>query len=283
MIKTKTPRNETVYWVGPPGARRTPGRGPIFTLSRPTACRSHRCRWTLLHQQQIPAIQTWLAAKECSRKTRGIGMNSQRTREPHGRAAAGEGNTDEAVLAAMAHSAPYFHRGSARSRAYEDTALPIGFEQTQSRNPSWWPHDRAFAEKRPWETCSKSYRLRIQRPLLRGSQQKLFGRAHCGIAGKARRQLRPLRLCKLRLVARRRDAGIARGSAFRRHHRPRRLAAPRVSRCAFAAAGAGWQNDCARGSGIRRCFSPHRAGSERIHGKMARRRAFRTIWRGGKQ
>jgi len=47
MIKTKTPRNETVYWWALRGVRRTPGPGQIFTPSRPTACRSRRCRWTL--------------------------------------------------------------------------------------------------------------------------------------------------------------------------------------------------------------------------------------------
>lgn len=64
----------------------------------------------------------------------GIGMTSQRTRDRMIARLREQGITDEAVLAAMA-AVPRHHFVDAAlaSRAYEDTALPIGFEQTISQ------------------------------------------------------------------------------------------------------------------------------------------------------
>jgi len=44
-IKTKTPATRRCTGWARPAARRMPGRGPISTPSRRTACRSRRCRW----------------------------------------------------------------------------------------------------------------------------------------------------------------------------------------------------------------------------------------------
>ena len=64
----------------------------------------------------------------------GIGMTSQRTRERMIERLRAEGIRDERVLAAMA-SVPrhLFVEEALASRAYEDTALPIGFGQTISQ------------------------------------------------------------------------------------------------------------------------------------------------------
>jgi protein-L-isoaspartate(D-aspartate) O-methyltransferase len=64
---------------------------------------------------------------------RGIGMTSQRTRDRMVARLRERGIDDEVVLAAMA-SVPrhLFIDAALASRAYEDTALPIGFEQTIS-------------------------------------------------------------------------------------------------------------------------------------------------------
>ena len=67
-------------------------------------------------------------------KARGIGMTSQRTRERMVARLREKGIRDEAVLAAIAAVPRHiFIEEALASRAYEDTALPIGFEQTISQ------------------------------------------------------------------------------------------------------------------------------------------------------
>jgi len=69
-----------------------------------------------------------------ARAARGIGFTSQRTRDRMVERLRAKGIGDEVVLAAMA-SVPrhLFVEEAIASRAYEDTALPIGFEQTISQ------------------------------------------------------------------------------------------------------------------------------------------------------
>jgi protein-L-isoaspartate(D-aspartate) O-methyltransferase len=69
-----------------------------------------------------------------SNKTHGIGMTSQRTRDRMIVRLREQGIRDEIVLAAMgAVPRHIFVEEALASRAYEDTALPIGFEQTISQ------------------------------------------------------------------------------------------------------------------------------------------------------
>ena len=130
-------------------------------------------------------------------------MTSQRTRDRMVARLRESGIHDEAVLSAMA-SVPrhiFVDEGLA-SRAYEDTALPIGFEQTISQ---------PFVVARMIET------VRAQKPLERvlevgtGCGYQAAVLAHlakevfsveriAGLLEKARRNLRPLRLSNLRLV-----------------------------------------------------------------------------------
>jgi protein-L-isoaspartate(D-aspartate) O-methyltransferase len=64
----------------------------------------------------------------------GIGMTSQRTRTRMVERLRGRGIADERVLAAMAQVPRHlFVEEALASRAYEDTALPIGFAQTISQ------------------------------------------------------------------------------------------------------------------------------------------------------
>ena len=66
--------------------------------------------------------------------SRGIGMTSQRTRDRMIARLRQQGVRDEVVLAAMgAVPRHLFVDEALASRAYEDTALPIGFEQTISQ------------------------------------------------------------------------------------------------------------------------------------------------------
>jgi len=130
-------------------------------------------------------------------------MTSQRTRDRMVARLREEGIRDEAVLAAMA-SVPrhIFVEEALASRAYEDTALPIGFEQTISQ---------------PFVVARMIEAVREQKPLVKvleigtgcGYQAALLARLAkevysveriAGLLEKARGNLRPLRLSNLRLV-----------------------------------------------------------------------------------
>src|SRR5262245_22552740 len=134
---------------------------------------------------------------------RGIGMTSQRTRDRMIARLRAHGIRDEAVLAAMA-SVPrhQFVDAALASRAYEDTALPIGFQQTISR---------PFMVARMLETASESRALgRVlevgtgcgyQAAVLALLAREVYSIERIeALAEKARANLRPLRLRNLRLV-----------------------------------------------------------------------------------
>jgi len=248
MIKTKTPRNETVYWVGAAGSAQDAGPGTDFTLSRPTAC------------PHTAADGPYASAADSRDQNVAGGENSApenpRNRDDltaHARTAwsraCGEGNTRRGRARRDGrHSAPYFHRGSAREPRLRGLPPCRSASSRPSRNPFVVARMiEALRGEAPLETCSKSVPAAdTRRHCSRGCNRSLFGRAHCGIAGKGARQPRPLRLVKPEVVHAD-GPGIARGSAFRRHHR--RGGGSQSSRCAFAARWRGWQNDCARGSG----------------------------------
>ena len=136
-------------------------------------------------------------------KTRGIGMTSQRTRDRMVARLREKGIRDEAVLAAMAAIPRHiFIEEALASRAYEDTALPIGFEQTISQ---------------PFVVARMIEALRGEAPLGNvleigtgcGYQAALLARLAtevysveriAALLEKARGNLRPLRLSNLRLV-----------------------------------------------------------------------------------
>jgi protein-L-isoaspartate(D-aspartate) O-methyltransferase len=133
---------------------------------------------------------------------RGIGMTSQRTRDRMIARLRERGIDDEAVLGAMA-SVPrhLFVDAALASRAYEDTALPIGFEQTISH---------------PYTVASMLQAARAGRDLGRvlevgtgcGYQAALLARLAteaysverlAPLLEKARANLRPMRIANLRL------------------------------------------------------------------------------------
>ena len=69
-----------------------------------------------------------------STSLRGIGMTSQRTRDRMIERLREQGIQDERVLTAMAGVPRHiFVEEALASRAYEDTALPLGFQQTISQ------------------------------------------------------------------------------------------------------------------------------------------------------
>ena len=80
------------------------------------------------------AVNRGVNAPRPGRNVAGIGMTSQRTRERMVERLREQGIRDERVLEAMAGVPRHFFVEEAlASRAYEDTALPIGFGQTISQ------------------------------------------------------------------------------------------------------------------------------------------------------
>ena len=136
-------------------------------------------------------------------KARGIGMTSQRTRDRMVARLRDTGITDEAVLAAMAAVPRHiFIEEALASRAYEDTALPIGFEQTISQ---------PFIVARMLEALRGGRKLgRVlevgtgcgyQAALLAQLAEEVYSIERIAeLLEKGRANLRPLRLANLRLV-----------------------------------------------------------------------------------
>ena len=150
-------------------------------------------------------------------KARGIGMTSQRTRDRMVARLREKGIRDEAVLGAMAAVPRHiFIEEALASRAYEDTALPIGFEQTISQ---------------PFIVARMLEALRGDKPLGKvleigtgcGYQAALLARLAkevysveriAGLLEKARSNLRPLRLSNLRLVHADGNQGLPEAAPF---------------------------------------------------------------------
>ena len=134
---------------------------------------------------------------------RGIGMTSQRTRDRMVARLREKGIRDEAVLAAIAAVPRHiFIEEALASRAYEDTALPIGFEQTISQ---------PFIVARMLEALGGSGRLGTVLEVGTGCgyQAAVLARLAkvvysveriAGLLEKARGNLRSLKLSNLRLV-----------------------------------------------------------------------------------
>jgi len=150
-------------------------------------------------------------------KKRGIGMTSQRTRDRMVVRLREKGIRDEAVLAAIGATPRHiFIEEALASCAYEDTALPIGFEQTISQ---------------PFVVARMLEALRGDKPLSRvleigtgcGYQAALLARLAkevysveriAGLLEKARGNLRSLRLSNLRLVHADGAAGLPEAAPF---------------------------------------------------------------------
>ena len=150
-------------------------------------------------------------------KARGIGMTSQRTRDRMVARLRKKGIRDEAVLAAIAAVPRHiFIEEALASRAYEDTALPIGFEQTISQ---------PFIVARMLEALRDDKPLRkvleigtgcgYQAALLAKLAKEVYSVERiAGLLEKARSNLRPLRLSNLRLVHADGNQGLPEAAPF---------------------------------------------------------------------
>ena len=150
-------------------------------------------------------------------KARGIGMTSQRTRDRMVARLREKGIRDEAVLAAIAAVPRHiFIEEALASRAYEDTALPIGFEQTISQ---------PFIVARMLEAIGPERRLGTvlevgtgcgyQAAVLARLAKEVYSVERiAGLLEKARSNLRPLRLSNLRLVHADGNQGLPEAAPF---------------------------------------------------------------------
>jgi protein-L-isoaspartate(D-aspartate) O-methyltransferase len=150
-------------------------------------------------------------------KARGIGMTSQRTRDRMVARLREKGIRDEAVLAAIAAVPRHiFIEEALASRAYEDTALPIGFEQTISQPFIVARMIEAMGGQRRLGTVLEvgtgcGYQAAV---LARLAKEVYSVERIAGLLEKARSNLRPLRLSNLRLVHADGNEGLPEAAPF---------------------------------------------------------------------
>jgi len=134
---------------------------------------------------------------------RGVGMTSERTRDRMVARLRKQGVADETVLGAMAAVPRHaFVEEGLASRAYEDDALPIGFEQTISRpNTVARMLEAARAGRALGRALEVGTGCGYQAALLARIATEAYSIERLAALGeKARANLRPLRIANLRLL-----------------------------------------------------------------------------------
>ena len=137
--------------------------------------------------------------------SRGVGFTSQRTRDRMVTRLREQGIVDEAVLAAMAQVPRHLFVDEALStRAYEDTALPIGFEQTISQPYVVARMIEALRgpEERPLgKVLEVGTGCGFQAAVLAQLAKEVYSIERIqGLHERARANLRPMRIANLRLA-----------------------------------------------------------------------------------
>ena len=137
--------------------------------------------------------------------SRGVGFTSQRTRDRMVTRLREQGLVDEAVLAAMAQVPRHLFVDEALStRAYEDTALPIGFEQTISQPYVVARMIEALRgpEERPLgKVLEVGTGCGYQAAVLAQLAKEVYSIERIqGLHERARANLRPMRIANLRLA-----------------------------------------------------------------------------------
>jgi protein-L-isoaspartate(D-aspartate) O-methyltransferase len=148
---------------------------------------------------------------------RGIGFTSQRTRDRMVARLREQGIADEAVLAAMALVPRHqFVDEAFASRAYEDTALPIGFEQTISQPFIVARMIEALrGGKSPARILEIGTGCGYQAAVMAQLAKEVYSVERiAGLLERARANLRALRLANLRLVHGDGARGLAEAAPF---------------------------------------------------------------------
>jgi protein-L-isoaspartate(D-aspartate) O-methyltransferase len=160
----------------------------------------------------------WIEDMNAS-KAHGIGFTSQRTRDRMVERLRLKGIRDEAVLSAMAAVPRHLFVDEAlASRAYEDTALPIGFEQTISQPLVIALMIAALRKDRKGglgKTLEIGTGCGYQAALLARLSKEVYSIERIGgLLEKARANLRPLRITNLRLAHGDGSEGLAAAAPF---------------------------------------------------------------------
>ena len=146
----------------------------------------------------------------------GVGMTSERTRKRMVERLRDQGIRDERVLAAMAAVPRHlFVEEALASRAYEDTALPIGFGQTISQPYVVARMIEVLLEKAPGKVLEVGTGCGYQAAVLAGVFPEVYSIERIkGLHERARANLLGLRLKNLRLVHGDGYAGLEKAAPF---------------------------------------------------------------------
>jgi hypothetical protein len=148
-IRAHDPRGRPIWWIGAAGSAQDAGTGYRFPRGHEGWIALTPIHVDLTRYQALESLSSWAEGLQCAPGTpgmmvtrrpgkpevQGTGMTSQRARDRLIERLRGEGGIrDERVLRAM-QSLPrhLFIDEALASRAYEDTALPIGNGQTISQ------------------------------------------------------------------------------------------------------------------------------------------------------
>jgi protein-L-isoaspartate(D-aspartate) O-methyltransferase len=150
------------------------------------------------------------------KNTAGIGMTSQRTRARMVERLREQGIGDARVLTAMGSVARHlFVEEALASRAYEDTALPIGFGQTISQPYVVARMIEVLLEKAPGKVLEVGTGCGYQAAVLAGVFPEVYSIERIkGLHERARANLLGLRLKNLRLVHGDGYAGLEQAAPF---------------------------------------------------------------------
>ena len=135
VVKALDPKNRPIYWIGPAGAGQDAGPGTDFHAV------AARLRVGVADQggfdgaAALDTVRGWFESLPMTSSERtGIGMTSARTRDRLVERLRSDGVESAAVLERIRDVPRHLFVDEAlASRAYEDTALPIGFGQTISQ------------------------------------------------------------------------------------------------------------------------------------------------------
>jgi protein-L-isoaspartate(D-aspartate) O-methyltransferase len=146
----------------------------------------------------------------------GVGMTSERTRRRMVERLRGQGIRDARVLDAMAAVPRHlFVEEALASRAYEDTALPIGFGQTISQPYVVARMIEVLLEKAPGKVLEVGTGCGYQAAVLAGVFPEVYSIERIkGLHERARANLLGLRLKNLRLVHGDGYAGLEKAAPF---------------------------------------------------------------------
>ncbi len=253
IVPTQDPKGGRLYWIGPSGAGQDAGEGTDFhAIAKGLRVGHAACRSI---SRATAACRPWPTGCSPSHDgTRpshtGIGMTSARTRDRLVQRLREQGITDLRVLERIRTLPRHIFVDEAlASRAYEDTALPIGWGQTISQPYIVARMTEALLQGGPPRKVLEigtgcGYQTAVLAPFV----EKLYSIERVEpLVKRAKERLRELRDPQRQAEAWRRHEGLADARPLRRH--PRRRGPADDSGSPAAAARAGWPADRPGGSG----------------------------------